>query len=130
MKRTRDDDPRHHRERSPSRWRPLSIGFALSVAACSHSSQEPAADTGTATLTWNRVTKNTSGANLTGLAGYKIHYGRSASLLTNVVTLPNPDLTSYQVTHLSPGTWYFAVTAYSSDGRESALSPVASKAVK
>jgi len=108
----------------------LSIGCALSVASCSNSSENASGGTGTATLSWSSVTKNTDGTNLTDLVGYKIHYGRSASTLNNVVTLPNPDLTTYQVSHLSRGTWYFAIAAYNRDGRESALSPVASMSVK
>ena len=112
----------------------LTLALALSVAACSNSQRE---DIGTATLTWNRVTRSTDGTKLTDLAGYKIHYGNSANSLNKVITLPNSSLplpnsslTFYQVTNLSPGTWYFAVTAYGTDGKESALSPVASKTVR
>jgi hypothetical protein len=104
----------------------LGIAFALSVAACSHQNQ---ADAGTATLAWSRVTKNTDGTKLTDLAGYKIWYGRSPTALNPLVTLSNPNLTTYQVTHLTPGTWYFVVAAYSRDGKQGAPSPVASKKI-
>jgi hypothetical protein len=103
----------------------LGIAFALSVAACSHQ-----AGSGTATLTWNRVTKNTDGTKLTDLAGYTIRYGRSPAALDNVVSVANPNMTTYQVTNLSPGTWYFAIAAYSSRGEQGVLSPVASKTVR
>jgi hypothetical protein len=112
----------------------LSLALALSVVACSN--LQPS-DSGTATLTWSRVTRSTDGAKLTDLAGYKIHYGKSANSLNKVITLPNSSLplpnssrTFYQVTNLSPGTWYFAVTAYGTDGRESELSTIASKTVR
>jgi hypothetical protein len=112
----------------------LTRALALSVAACSNSHRE---DIGTATLTWDRVTRSTDGKKLTDLAGYKVHYGNSADNLDKVIALPNSSLplpnssrTFCQVTNLSPGTWYFAVTAYRTDGKESALSRVVSNTVK
>jgi len=110
------------------------LALALSVAGCSNS--QPS-DKGTATLTWSRVARSTDGKQLTDLAGYKIHYGKSANGLDKVITLPNAGLplpnsseTFYQVTNLSPGTWYFAVTAYTSKGTEGEFSPIASKTVR
>jgi hypothetical protein len=104
------------------------------VVACSDSRPNAI---GSATLTWSRVTKSIDGADLNDLAGYKIHYGKSAKQLNKVITVPNASLglpnskiTFYQVTNLSPGTWYFAVSAYNAEGKESELSAVASKTVK
>jgi hypothetical protein len=105
----------------------LSIAFVLSIAACSQQNQ---ADAGTATLTWNRITNNTDGTKLTDLAGYKIRYGRSPNALNSLVTLSNPNLTTYRVTNLSPGTWYFAVAAYRTNGEQGVPSPVAAKTVR
>lgn len=79
---------------------------------------------GSATLVWTPVTKNTNGSTLTDLAGYKVHYGTAATAMTTVVTLANPSVTNYLVTNLSSGTWYFGITAYASDGTESSLSNV------
>jgi len=84
---------------------------------------------GSATLNWTSVTQNTNGTVLTNLAGYKVHYGTSPSAMNTIVVLSNPSLTTYLVTNLSPGTWYLGVTAYASDGSESALSNVGSKTV-
>lgn len=81
---------------------------------------------GTATLQWTPPTENTDGTSLTNLAGYKVYYGTSASSLTHVVQLANPGLTSYTVGNLSSGTWYFALSAYTSSGTESSLSSVIS----
>jgi hypothetical protein len=110
------------------------LACTLGVVACSESQPK---DIGSATLTWSRVTKSIDGADLNDLAGYKIHYGKSAQHLNKVITVPNSSLalpnskiTFYQVTNLSPGTWYFAVSAYSAAGKESELSSVASKTVK
>jgi hypothetical protein len=74
---------------------------------------------GTAELTWTPVTSNTNGSVLTDLAGYHVHYGTSANAMNTVVALENPSLTTYLVTNLSSGTWYFGVTAYATDGTES-----------
>ena len=85
---------------------------------------------GSATLSWTPPTQNEDGSPLTGLKGYKIQYGQSASGLDTVLDIPNPGISTAVVENLSPATWYFAVKAYNSDGVESSLSNVASKAVK
>jgi hypothetical protein len=79
---------------------------------------------GTATLDWMPPTENTDGSALTNLAGYKIYYGTSAGSLTESVKISNPGLSSYTVSNLSSGTWYFAVTAISSTGTESSQTAV------
>ncbi|HEY5807629.1 MAG TPA: putative Ig domain-containing protein [Povalibacter sp.] len=84
---------------------------------------------GSATLSWVAPTENTDGTALTNLAGYRVLYGTSASALNQTVELANPSLTSYVVDQLAPGTWYFAVKAYTSAGGESAASNVASKTI-
>jgi large repetitive protein len=85
---------------------------------------------GSATLTWTPVTTNTNGSTLADLAGYRVYYGTSQSALNTLVVLANPSLTTYSVTNLSAGTWYFGVTAYASDGAVSAMSNVGSKTVQ
>jgi hypothetical protein len=75
---------------------------------------------GTATLDWTPPTENTDGTTLTNLAGYNIYYGTSAASMTETIKVTNPGLTAYTLTNLSPGTWYFTVTSYSSNGVESA----------
>lgn len=84
---------------------------------------------GTAALSWQAPTQNTDGSPLTDLAGFRIHYGKSSDALVSTVQLDNPALTSYVIDKLDAGTWYFAVTAYTSGGRESALSNIASKTI-
>jgi hypothetical protein len=87
------------------------------------------ASSGTAALSWQPPTQNTDGSTLSNLSGFKVSYGTSSTSLDQVVTLANPGLTSYVVTGLGSGTWYFAVTAYNADGVESSLSNVASKTI-
>jgi len=84
---------------------------------------------GSAALTWTPPTQHTDGTLLDDLAGFNIYYGTSATALNAKVTITNPGATSYTLTGLAPGTWYFAVTAWSPDGSESAMSNVSSKVV-
>jgi hypothetical protein len=81
-------------------------------------------------LSWTPPTENTDGTSLTNLAGYRIAYGTSASALTHTVQVSNPSVTRYSIENLSPGTYYFSVRAYTSNGTESANSNVSSKVVQ
>jgi hypothetical protein len=87
------------------------------------------ASNGSATLDWTPVTQNEDGTPVTGLAGYRVHYGMSASNMSQTVDVANPSVTTYLVSNLSSGTWYFGVAAYTSAGVEGVLSNVGSKAV-
>jgi hypothetical protein len=81
---------------------------------------------GAATLDWTAPTENVDGTALTNLAGYKVYYGTSAGNLNESVSVNNPGLTTYTVSNLSSGTWYFAVASITSTGTESAPSGVVS----
>ena len=84
---------------------------------------------GTATLTWTPVTQTTDGAVLTDLAGYKVFYGLSASAMNNVAVLSDPNVTTYVVTSLSSGTWYFTVAAYTNSDVQGVTSNVCTKTI-
>jgi hypothetical protein len=96
--------------------------FTITVSAASSSP-------GAATLSWTPPTRNTDGSSLTNLAGYRIYYGTSASSLTQTITINTAGVSSYVVSDLSPATYYFAVTAFTSAGAESSRSPTVSKTV-
>jgi hypothetical protein len=85
--------------------------------------------TGSATLSWTPPTTNTDGTPLTNLAGYKIYWGPTAGNYPNSVSLTNPGLTSYVVSNLVPGTYFFVATAVNSVGAESVFSAPASKTI-
>ena len=87
-----------------------------------------AATTGTATLAWAPPTTNTNGTAVTPLSGYTIYYGTSATSLTKSVVVSS-STTSYTMTGLAAGTWYFAMAADASDGTQSAMSNIGSKAI-
>lgn len=101
---------------------------SASLAPFSINVSQPATS-GTATLTWTAPVTNTNGSALTDLAGYHVHYGNSPTALSTIVGIANPGAVTYTLGSLSSGTWYFAVSAYTTSGEESALSSTVSKAI-
>jgi hypothetical protein len=85
--------------------------------------------TGSATLSWQPPTQNVDGSPLTNLAGFVIRYGTSQTAMNQVIRIENPGITSSVVENLGAATWYFAVSAYTSAGVESAPSAVGTKTV-
>lgn len=82
--------------------------------------------TGTALVKW---TKN----NEIDLAGYKIYYGTSPGVYTNVLDVgltATPNVPQFLVTNLlNTVTYYFAVTAYNLGGQESLFSNEVQKTI-
>ena len=70
------------------------------------------------TIDWTPPTENVDGSALTNLSGYHIHYGTNPNNLTETVKVGS-GLTAYTLTDLPSGTYYFAISAYSSTGAES-----------
>jgi hypothetical protein len=122
-----------------SRLRALLAAVALGtgIAACGQITQTPGTVTasgvpvapGTASLNWTPVTQNSDGTLATELAGYQVYYGTSPDAMNSVIVAADPDQTSYVVTNLSSGTWYFSVAAYTNDGTIGLLSNIASKTI-
>ncbi|MEW6681369.1 MAG: fibronectin type III domain-containing protein [Nitrospirota bacterium] len=61
------------------------------------------------------------------LAGYRVHYGTASRSYTTVIDVGLA--TTYTVTGLGPGTYYFALTAYNRTGAESGFSSEVSKVI-
>ncbi len=99
---------RVNRVRLLGRFLPLVFAVAITVLACSASAL--AADV---TLAWDANTE-------ADLAGYKIYYGTAPGVYGTPVTTGLQ--TTFTLTDLTPGTYYFAVTAYNSAGLESGFS--------
>ncbi|MGB7739578.1 MAG: Ig domain-containing protein, partial [Steroidobacteraceae bacterium] len=85
--------------------------------------------TSSASLSWSAPTQNEDGSPLTDLAGYRVHYGTSASNLSKRVDIRDPATTSTVVQNLAQGTWHFAISAYTHTGAESSRSNVVSKVI-
>lgn len=87
---------------------------------------------GNGTVSWVAPTTRANGdpLQLSELAGYRIYYGTASDSLDQIVEITDPSTTEEVIQGLEPGkTYYFAVTAYDTEGIESALSQVVSKAV-
>lgn len=78
--------------------------------------------TGSAELSWEAPTQREDGTALTDLAGYTIHYGRMSGVYDYRIDVNTAGVMTYIVENLVPGDWYFAMTAYDSDGLVSDLS--------
>ncbi len=112
----------------------------VAIAACS-SQQETARDclgrpvdaaspaTGKALLSWNAPLTRTDGSPFEDLLGYRIYYGVKPDELHCQVEIRDAKALSWQVTELSPGTWYFAVASVDRGFVESAMSGVVSKRI-
>jgi len=103
--------------------------FKILVSPAVGSPAEPSSPeqgaTGSATLSWIPPTRNIDGSVLTNLAGYHIYYGATPEL-GQTVTVANAGLTRYVMSGLLRATWYFALTAYDRNGRESDRTEVSS----
>jgi hypothetical protein len=71
-------------------------------------------------LTWSANTES-------DLAGYKVYYGTSSRNYGPAINAGN--LTSYTLTGLNSGIYFFAITAYDTSGNESAFSSEASRTI-
>jgi hypothetical protein len=99
--------------------------FSIAVVA-----PTPVSGTGSATLAWTDPTLNTNGSSLTNLAGVHLFYGQSQSSLSNEITVPSTSENTYTISGLASGTWYFAATAYTTSGVQSALSAIGTKTIQ
>jgi len=72
-------------------------------------------------LSWQRPTTKADGTPLTDVVGYKLYYGLTSRTYDVINTVGHQ--TTYTVSGLEPGhTYYLAVTAYDTSGRESDFS--------
>jgi hypothetical protein len=88
-----------------------------------------AAGPNVATLHWEMPTETTNGTPLGDLQGYTIVYGSSPETMNQWVQISDIGTTSYVVSGLESGTWYFAILSYTASGVNSALSNVVSKTI-
>jgi Putative Ig domain len=97
-------------------WQSATLpAFAIQVLA-------PLTISGSATIILTPPTENTDGTALTDLAGVIIYYGTSPSNLSQNVRVASTTQTSYTLTNLASGTWYFGGVAYTTTSVQSAMS--------
>lgn len=72
----------------------------------------PAIGSRVVTLSWLPPTQNEDGSPLTDLAGYEIAYGRQSGMYSTRIDVQNPGVTTYVVSGLVPGAYYFAMSSY------------------
>ncbi len=107
--------------------------LALLSVACSQqrgAAPNPDIGEGAAKLSWHPPTENQDGEPLTDLHAYMVLYGRSPDDLKYWKRIEDPAPTSFVVTGLGKGVWYFSVVAVNSEGRASEPSAVVSKEVR
>ena len=116
-------------------------GFILCAATAVHANDdlgqtslvsavtEAAAPSGFADISWLLPTQNADKTALTDLAGILICYGTSASNLSRCVVVNGESPTSYTITGLSAGKWYFVAQAFTTGGGVSPLSAIVSKMI-
>jgi Putative Ig domain len=84
---------------------------------------------GSATLSWTAPTQYTDGTPLTGLAGYRIEYGREVSDPDHFLLIQNPSINTVVIERLSTGTWHFTLVAFDDGSIESEPSALASQTI-
>jgi hypothetical protein len=99
---------------------------SASLAPFSVVVNDPAAENLSVTLSWTPPIERADGTALTDLAGYRIYYGADSAQLDQVIAVDGAGLSSYVISGLPAGTWYFAMTALDAGGLESGLSAIAS----
>ncbi|HEU5133724.1 MAG TPA: putative Ig domain-containing protein [Steroidobacteraceae bacterium] len=105
--------------------------FSIAVNPAADPAPEPALESGSgvASLQWEVPPSKVSGEPLDDLVGYRILYGRSSSDLDHSVMVPDPATTSFQISSLTSGVWYFAVVAINSNGLEGPPTTLTSKSI-
>jgi hypothetical protein len=109
---------------------PLSEDYADSLLSPEAQAMElglPAV--GIATLSWAPPTATLDGSLFRGIASYRIDYGLDPAVLERTIEISNPGITRYVVEGLTPGVWYFRVTAFDTDGNQSLATPVGAKVI-
>ncbi len=85
---------------------------------------------GATALSWTPPVATEADQPLTNLAGYNIHCWGDSGRYSNTIRIDDPSITRYVVEGLSPGSYQCAVSAFTEDGFESALSNVVTRSVE
>ena len=111
------------------RYAPLLIVLGLVLAYAVYDQSLPQSDDLTA-LSWTQPLETEGDEELTNLAGYNIHCWGGAGRYTVQVHIDDPSVTDFAMQGLPPGRYQCAVSAYTQDGLESALSNVVTRTIR
>lgn len=105
--------------------------FSITVVQAVAQAEDPGptANDGAVALSWDVPTTTVDGDTLNDLTGYRIHYGRSADALTDVIDIPSAGENRHVVQGLATGTYYFVVRAVTADGSQSEPSNVVAERI-
>ncbi|MCU7905296.1 MAG: putative Ig domain-containing protein [Candidatus Thiodiazotropha sp. (ex Epidulcina cf. delphinae)] len=100
-----------------------------SLAPMSLQVENSTSTTGSISLSWVPPVTRTDGAplDMSEIAGYKIYMGNSQDNLAPIMEYEDCTIQNHLFDNLETGDYYFAVTAYDTDGIESGFSNVAMK---
>lgn len=87
--------------------------------------------TSSATIGWTApvARADQTPLSLADIGGYRVYYGASEGDYTNSIDVDDGTAEQVTLTELPLGTYYFVVTTYDVDGRESVYSPVVIKKI-
>jgi len=101
----------------------LAVGYAVF-------NRFPILPQGSTALSWVAPVDTETNEPLERLAGYNIHCWGDAGRYTNVIHIEDPSVTKYVIDGLSPGRYQCAVSAFTEEGIESALSNVVARTIE
>lgn len=117
----------------------LVMASALLLTACGGGSSSESSDSrtpdgttsGQALLSWIAPSTRADSTYLplNDVEGFRVYYGTSASNLVLLADLNDNSITEYTTDAMPSGSYFFAVTAYDTEGNESGLSNVINKDV-
>ncbi|MEJ2608541.1 MAG: fibronectin type III domain-containing protein [Candidatus Thiodiazotropha sp.] len=102
----------------------LLVCLACTLASCGGGSSDGGEATANSTLNWIAPSARIDGSflDLSELSGYKIYSGPSSSNLELVAEIDDPQATSYDLSDMEPGDYYFGIISYDINGLRSPIS--------
>ena len=111
------------------RYAPVLIALALVAGYAVYDRSLTESDVLTE-LSWTQPLETEGDEELLDLAGYNIHCWGGAGRYTIQVHIDDPSVTHFAMEGLPPGRYQCAVSAYTQDGLESALSNVVTRTIE
>lgn len=104
----------------------------VSVSAMANCPKSPIPGPTNAMVGWEAPTQRVSNKPILPeeVAGYFLHYGTNKDNLNVRLKLPDRNIREYTINGLAPGTYYFCVSAYDTDGTEGPKSNLVTKIIK